>query len=116
MDIVLIFLGLLALSSTALFLVFQPRVVGHQRRALKAFNACLFVIVLFVCGMFMLLMHSNYAIPEDQFSFTRPEQRNLWLTLGLGGSFAIATLFFFIGWLARNFWIFKPPRLSRRPW
>lgn len=116
MELVLIFFGLLAVTSVAIFVVFQPRVMGPQRRALGAYNWCIFGIALLLCCMFTFLMHANYAIPDDQMFISRSDQRNLWLILAGGGSSVIVTLFFFFGWIARNFWIFKPPRLSRRPW
>lgn len=116
MELVLIFFSLLAVTSAAIFVIFQPRAMGPQRRALSAYNWCVFGVTLLLCLTFTFLMHANYAIPEDQFFISRPEQRKLWMVLAGGGSAAIATLFFFVGWLLRNFWIFRPPRISRRPW
>lgn len=92
-------LGIVGLAVLWCFFSFQPRYVNE--RLLKAFNWT----VVGMCVMFCL------GLCAYIYSDMSPESRGEYFFLfALGGCLGVEIVFFSVGLLLRNFWIFAPPR------
>ncbi len=94
-------LGIIALGVLWAFFSFQPRYVNE--RLLKAFNWTVVGMFAMFCVGLCAYIYSDMS-PENR--------REYFLLFALGGCLGAEIIFFSIGLLLRNFWIFAPP--SRR--
>lgn len=100
---IIFMLGILALAVWWIFFSFQPKFVNEKQ--LKAFNWTIVAIWLMFSVAMVIYIYTDLS-PMSR-------EKYFW-GIAIGGTLAAQIVFFTIGLLLRNFWIFQPPRRPGR--
>lgn len=97
--------ALLAIFGVAvlwIFFNFQPQYAN--KRQLSVFNWTVVAMCVMFCIGFVLYLYSGLG---------ERNRESFFLPFSIGGALAIEICFLTVGFLLRNFWIFKPPSRPR---
>lgn len=92
------FFALVGLLVLFIYLKFPPPYA--DRKLVKTFNLMVLGVCAFFCLVWTLHIYSSMV-------HSNPE---MWRPVALGGSLFIEIIFLTLCFVARNFWVFKPPR------
>jgi len=94
--VIVFFIGVFA---TWLFLMAKPEM--GEPKAVKAFNWCVITVAILLCAALNFKIYSIFSMSDSMSYFP---------FASTAGTFMLFLLILVVGFLLRNFWIFRTPR------